>query len=65
MDAQKLKTIEQSDNSHIIEAQNMAAIFDFIQGRPHIGIRVVAFDLDNTIMHPVQMLGSDQWFASR
>lgn len=63
MDTTKFKLIEQSDNTHIIEATSMAEVFELIQARPHIGTRVVAYDLDNTIMHPVQMLGSDQWFV--
>src|SRR4051812_33940238 len=43
----------------IVEAKRINEILGYINSGT-----LVVFDLDNTVMEPVQMLGSDQWFDS-
>jgi hypothetical protein len=46
-----------SAHAEIKEIQSMAEILPYINDQT-----LLVFDLDNTVMEPVQTLGSDQWF---
>jgi hypothetical protein len=49
-----------SVNAEIFEIQNISQCEPYIQYDSF-----VIFDLDNTVMEPAQVLGSDQWFSYR
>jgi len=44
--------------AEIIEVKNMAAVANLIDQDS-----LVVFDIDNTLIQPVQSLGSDPWFS--
>ncbi len=47
-------------NGQIIETMNMYELYPFL--KPNM---LIVFDIDNTLIEPVQTLGSDQWFHFR
>lgn len=53
------KQSAQTYASIIIESNSIEDVLDYAQDQQTI----VAFDLDNTLVHPGQDLGSDQWFS--
>lgn len=60
------KIIKASGKSNLFETASIKTVFELIQQHSlDQGIRVVAIDLDNTVIHPEQTLGSDQWFGHR
>lgn len=51
-------------NTHyalIIESNKLSTVLDYIE--PHNTL--VIFDIDNTLAHPAQELGSDEWFSHK
>ena len=56
--------IKASEKSSLFETASIKTVFELIQQRSSgQGVRVVAVDLDNTVIHPEQTIGSDQWFV--
>ncbi len=47
-------------NGEIVETKHMKTVYEYLQ--PEM---LIVFDIDNTIIEPVQTLGSDQWFHHR
>lgn len=47
-----------------VELKKMQEVFALIRQtpKPRPGKRIVAFDLDNTVVMPTQLVGSDHWF---
>ncbi len=60
------KIIKASEKSSLFETASIKTVFELIQKHSSgQGTRVVAIDLDNTVILPEQTLGSDQWFGYR
>ena len=53
------KYTPQNRTSCIIESRSIRDVLDYANNQQTI----VVFDLDNTLVHPGQELGSDQWFS--
>jgi hypothetical protein len=51
--------LNKKQHSLIIESDHLSTVLDYIE--PH-GTLVI-FDIDNTLAHPTQELGSDEWFS--
>ncbi len=47
-------------NAEIVEISHMDQVYNYL--KPNT---LIIFDIDNTILEPVQTLGSDQWFRHR
>jgi hypothetical protein len=58
----RAKTREAIPTSRIIEAKNLSDLEGIINFLPPNSL--VAFDLDNMTMEPLQTIGSDQWFEA-
>ncbi|HSC24768.1 MAG TPA: DUF2608 domain-containing protein [Candidatus Babeliales bacterium] len=50
---------EKSDDSIIVESNQLSTIINYINSPDTL----VIFDIDNTLAHPTQELGSDEWFC--
>lgn len=50
--------------AEIYEIQSIEELYDFLPDDPDPDLLII-FDIDNTLIEPVQELGTDQWFYSR
>lgn len=53
-----------SEKMDFIALNKIVEVFELIRQTPKLkpGKRIVAFDLDNTLLMPTQLVGSDHWF---
>ncbi len=56
--------MDSSGTTGFVELKKMTEVLDFIQKTPWStsGRRIIAYDVDNTILKSAQLVGNDHWY---